>query len=51
MKIYHLNDWQYWYDRKTRCWWAARFDERWYQINDAIHAYTKGEIIEPINHA
>lgn len=35
---------QFWYDRQTRCWWAARFDEDGNQIGQAVHAYTRQEI-------
>lgn len=45
MKIYHSGDWEYWYDRSTRCWWTALFEQgTGIQIGDAIHAYTRAEI-------
>jgi len=49
MNIYHAaGGWQYWYDRSTRCWWAAQFDGDGYQQGDAEHAYTRAEIEELI---
>lgn len=51
MKIYQLRDWEYWYDRSTRCWWAARLDASGYQIGEAINAYTKAEILQLIKEA
>lgn len=51
MKIYKIEDWEYWYDRSamSKCWWAARFDAEGNQTNDAIHAYSKDDIVNAIN--
>ncbi len=50
MKIYYgLNGWEYWYDRTTRCWWAAIFDADKNQVGDAINTYTKAEIESAIS--
>ena len=48
MKTHYLGQWQYWYDRSTRCWWAATFDSEGNQTCPAIDAYTKAEIIQSI---
>lgn len=48
MKVYKLKDWEYWYDRSYRTWYAIKLDEDGYQIGDAIDAYTKDEIIQYI---
>lgn len=46
MKIHNLQDGvQYWYDKSTRCWWAARFDASGNQIGKAIDAATRAEIV------
>lgn len=45
MKIHHLtNGVQFWYDRATRCWWAARFDAEGNQVGQAEHAASRREI-------
>jgi len=44
MKIRYAGNWQYWYDRPTRSWWAATFDAEGNQTNEAIFAYTRIEI-------
>ena len=44
MKIHKIDNWEYWYDRSVRCWWAMQVDENGNQLDDAIHAYTKEEI-------
>ena len=45
MTIHHAGDGvQYWYDRSTRCWWAARFDAAGNQIGNADHGYSRREI-------
>jgi hypothetical protein len=45
MTIHHAGDGvQYWYDRGTRCWWAARFDAAGNQIGNADHGYSRREI-------
>lgn len=33
-----------WYDRSTRCWWAAKRDIHNNQIGDAIDTYSRSEI-------
>lgn len=53
MKIHHHKSpngvrYQYWYDRSTRCWWAIQTDAEGNQVNDAVDAYTKTEIIRAI---
>ena len=45
MKIYNFGNVEYWYDRSTRCWWCAEFDNEKNQVGEAVHAYTKDEII------
>ncbi len=46
MKIHTLKAGvQFWYDRSTRCWWAAQFDARGNQVGKAIDAATRGEIV------
>jgi hypothetical protein len=45
MKTHTSGDVRYWYDRSTRCWWAARYDSGGNQIGDAVHAATKSEIL------
>jgi hypothetical protein len=49
MKIHKYKDYELWYDRTTRCWFAAKFDSNGYQIGDAIDAYTKQELISWID--
>ena len=44
MKIYKMKNYEFWYDKNTRCWWAAKYDKNHNQIGDAFHAYTKEEI-------
>lgn len=41
---------EYWYDRSTRCWWAAEFGDDLNQIGDAQHAYSKDEILQQIDY-
>lgn len=48
MNIYRFGMIQYWYDRSTRCWWAAEFDADGNQEGDAVHAYTKDEITREV---
>ena len=43
-KIYKLRDVQYWLNRETRVWWAARYDAAGNQIGDAVHAATRDGI-------
>ena len=43
MKIYKKNNYEYWYDRSTRCWWAAMF-ENGCQIGESFNCYTKEDI-------
>lgn len=44
MKIYTKDDWQYWYDRSYRCWFAARYDLQGNQLGDSIFAYSKKQL-------
>jgi len=46
MKIYKLENFEYWYDPHNRSWWAMQVDKATgYQVGDALNAYTKQEII------
>ena len=45
MKTYALRDWLYWYDRASRCWWAAQHDAEGNQIGEALNAATRPLII------
>ena len=49
MKIYKRGNYEYWYDRSTRCWYCAKFDKEGNKIGDASGAYTKPEIITIID--
>ena len=49
MKIYKKGDYEYWYDRPTRSWWCAEYDECGCQVGDADARYTKGEIEDQID--
>lgn len=44
MKTYHLNNWQYWYDRGHQTWYAAKFDKEGNQQGDAVFAFNKEDI-------
>lgn len=50
-KIYKVPDsqWEYWYDKHCKCWMACTRDAEGNQIDAAIDAYTKREIINAIN--
>jgi hypothetical protein len=48
MKIHKILDWQYWYDRTCRVWYAARFDAEGFQIGDCIDAAAKEQIVQYI---
>lgn len=41
---------EHWYDRHTRCWWAAEFDAEGNQIGAAEHAYTRDEILSQVDY-
>lgn len=47
MKIYNIGNWEYWYDRSTRCWWAGEFING-VQVGESLNSYRKKEIIEYI---
>tara|TARA_R110002051_G_C8494963_1_gene463799 strand:+ start:289 stop:600 length:312 start_codon:yes stop_codon:yes gene_type:complete len=47
MKVYKKEDFEYWYDRSTQCWWAIEIDPKTgYQVKDAHDSYRKDQIIE-----
>ena len=50
MKVYKLKNtqWQYWYDRSYRCWFAAEFDKEGNQLATAIDAYSLDELLDCI---
>lgn len=50
-KVYETSGYQYWYDRSTKCWWMAKFDDEGNQDGDAVDAYTKREILGEIRKA
>lgn len=50
-KVYKTGTYQYWYDRSTKCWWMANFDDDGNQVGDAVDAYTKREILSEIRKA
>ena len=41
---------EHWYDRRTRCWWAAEFDNDGNQIGPAEHSYTREGIESEIDY-
>lgn len=47
MKIYNIGNWEYWYDRSTKCWWAGKFING-VQVGESLNSYRKKEIIEYI---
>ena len=50
-KVYKTGTYEYWYDRSTKCWWMANFDDDGNQVGDAVDAYTKREILSAIRQA
>lgn len=44
MKIYKLNDFEYWYNRSYHTWYAIRLDAEGNQVGDALFAYSKEQI-------
>ena len=49
MKIYRLpGGIEYWYDRSTRCWYAAPYDAEGNQLEATVDAYTKEGILRVI---
>jgi hypothetical protein len=44
MKTHYVRNVRYWYDRPTRCWWAAQFDDAGNQMGDAVYAATRDGI-------
>lgn len=48
MKIHTYKNWQYWYDRAYRCWFAIRVDSNGNQVGDCIDAYDKDGILKGI---
>lgn len=48
MKIHTYKDWQYWYDRAYRCWFAMRIDINGNQVGDCINSGTKCGILSTL---
>lgn len=46
MKIHEYKNIQYWYDASTKCWWCMGVDFAGNQNSEAVHAYSKHEIVE-----
>jgi hypothetical protein len=44
MKIYKINNVEFWYDRSQRVWWASLKDANGNQIGNAVHAATRDGI-------
>ena len=49
MIIRNIGNFQYWYDKHYKCWFAATYDADGNQLSAAIDAYTKDEIIKYIS--
>lgn len=48
MKVYNYMDYEYWYDRSYRTWYAIKLDSNGFQVGEALFAFSKREIVKYI---